>query len=285
MKHNTYKASSLSLILVFILFCSIFSSLSYADDNATDAEALLAEGWRYFNGDGIAQDIPKGVSMIVEAANNGSTQAMLEVGYFYNLGLGAVISDDYVEGTGPDMALTWFKKVADAGDPETAGATIVSAAFDYFLGSDDGLIKEDDAAALKYFSAAADLGNPSALNMMGTFCIYGFGVEQDSLKALDYFSRLADQGDANALASIEEFAYAFYAGTMDGIDINFANSFAFYQKLAEYGNERAMYNLGMLYEYGLGVAPDHDKAVEWFTKASEAGFGLAADMLKTSSAQ
>ena len=276
MKQSVLKMRVLFIILVFSLLCSFFS-FSFAEES--DPDALLAEGWQYFHGDGVVQDIPKGVSMIVDAANKGSIQAMLEVGYFYNLGLGSVISEDYVDGTGPDLALSWFEKIAEAGDPDTAGMTIASAGFDYFLGSDDGLIKEDDTVALKYFQKAAEYGNPSAINMMATFYTYGFGVPQDPLKSLDLYSQLADDGSEEALASIEDLAYSYYAGITDGLDINFGTSFAYYLKLTEYNNERAMYNVGLLYEYGLGVAADHQKAVEWLTKSADSGFEPAKAVL------
>ena len=68
-------------------------------------------------------------------------------------------------------------------------------------------------------------------------------------------------------------------GIKDGLDINFGTSYAYYLKLTEYNNERAMYNVGLLYEYGLGVAADHEKAVEWLTKAADLGFGPAKDVL------
>ena len=40
-----------------------------------------------------------------------------------------------------------------------------------------------------------------------------------------------------------------------------------------------MYNVGLLYEHGLGVSPDHEKAEEWLTKARDAGYEPAAEML------
>ena len=51
-------------------------------------------------------------------------------------------------------------------------------------------------------------------------------------------------------------------------------------KLTEFGNERAMYNVGLLYEYGLGTSKDHAKAIEWVTKALDAGYEPAKAMLE-----
>ena len=78
---------------------------------------------------------------------------------------------------------------------------------------------------------------------------------------------------------MEENAYAYYSGTKDGIEINFSTAFKYYSKLTDYGNVRAMYNIGLLYEYGLGVSSDHAKAVEWLSKALDAGYEPAESML------
>ena len=263
----------------FLLFLLILTSgVAYADDLAK-AESMLSDGRRYFQGDGVEQDLSKGASLILSAAEAGSFQAMLEVASLYKYGFGKFVSENYEEGTGAASALEWYKKAAEIGDLELVGITVANDAFDYFLGSDDGIIQENDAIAIVYFETAAEYGNASAINMLATFYIFGFGVDQDPDKALDLFSSLADNGNQDALYAMEDYAYAFYSGTKDGIDINFATSFHYYEKLTEYGNERAMYNVGLLYEYGLGIAQNHDKAIEWLTKAQDAGYEPSSLML------
>ena len=267
----------LSFTLVVSLLCT-FSLGAYAEE-ATNPDTLLIEGRHYFQGDGVVQDLPKGASLILSAANAGSFQAMLEVASLYKFGFGKLVSEDYLEGTGPDCALLWYEKAAEVGDPELVGIAIANDAFDYFLGSDDGIIKENDVEAIKYFHKAAEYENASAINMLATFYIFGYGVEQNPIHALTLFSSLAEKGNNEALYSMEDYAYAYYAGTKEGIDINFSISFQYYEKLAEYGNERAMYNIGLLYEYGLGIAQNHTKAVEWLTKAQDAGYEPSKSML------
>ena len=271
--------------LTFLLIISIFLTSSYciafaADpDVQTDPDVLLEDGMRYLLGDGVDQDLLKGITMIAQAANEGSARAMIQVGIMYKTGLGKLLSEDFVDGTAADCALSWYIKAAESGEREAAAAIISSDAFTYFLGSEDGSIPEDDATALKYFEKAAEYGDPEAINMMAAFFTYGFGVEHDPDKALELSSQLADEGNAEALLSMEENAYAYYAGTKDGIDINFATAFQYYLKLTEYGNERAMYNVALLYEFGLGTPTDHEKALEWLTKAQEAGYEPASVML------
>ena len=276
--HRTAFRHLIAFMLCFLLACSCVS-VSFAEDVITDADTIFEEGQRLLSDSSDPQNLAKGIGMIIAAANAGSAKAMVEVGILYSSGLGRLISNDFEEGSEVDLAYSWYVKGAEAGEPGLAGDALVSDAFTYFLGSDDDSVQEDDAAALMYFEKAAEYGNPNAINMMVAFYVYGFGVEQDPDKALELSSILADQGDKEALLAMEEFAYAYYAGTKDGIDINFATAFKYYEKLTEYGNERAMYNVGLLYEYGLGVSRDHDKAVEWITKAVDAGYEPAKAML------
>ena len=272
------QRSFVFILSIFIIIC-FFASLAYAEDAQLDPDTLYEQGLGLLSDGSEPQNLAKGIAMVIAAANSGSAKAMVEVGILYSSGLGKLISADFEEGSEVDLAYSWYVKGAEAGEPELAGDALASDAFTYFLGSDDDSVQEDDAAALMYFEKAAEYGNSSAVNMMVAFYIYGFGVDQDSDKALELSSKLADKGDAEARLAMEEYAYAFYSGNRDGIDINFATAFKYYDKLTEYGNERAMYNVGLLYEYGLGVSQDHEKAVEWLTKALDAGYEPAKVML------
>ena len=268
----------LSFFIVLSFLFIILSSFSFAEEKV-NADDLFEQGMQYLQGDEIQQNIPKAVSMIVQAANDGSAKAMIEVGCLYSAGLGLLVSEDTKDKTNAELALSWYERAAEAGEPGLAGAAIVSDAFKYFLGSEDNSIQEDDTVALQYFQKAAEYGSPSAINMMVAFYTYGFGVDQDPDKALELSAQLADLGDEEALLAMEENAYAYYAGTKDGVDINFATAFKYYMKLTDYNNERAMYNVGLLYEYGLGVASDHTKALEWLRKARDAGYEPASTTL------
>ena len=274
MKLHSIKLSLFSLLLSACLLIS-FVPCAFAEN----ADELYESGLQYLLGNGVEQDLPKGISMIVEAATSGSPAAMIQVGIMFRSGLGKTLSTEFIEGTEAEVALSWYEKAAEAGDVNAARDAISRDAFMYFLGSEDGSVKEDDATALMYFEKAAEYGDPDALNMMVAFYTYGFGVEQDAEKALELSCRNADQGNEEALLAMEENAYAYYSGNKDGIDINFSTAFQYYLKLTEYDNPRAMYNVGLLYEYGLGITADHEKAVEWLQKSQNAGFEPAKTIL------
>ena len=269
----------LSPFLIIAILFSLPLACAFAEEPETNLDVMYEEGQRLLASSD-SQDIAKGIALMLTSANAGSAKAMIQVGMMYTNGLGRLLSDDFEDGQEAQRALSWYEKAAENGEKEAAAAAIANDAFSYFLGSEDGPVKEDDVVALNYFMRAADLGDPRAINMMVAFYTYGFGVEQDPQKALELGSSLADKGDQEALYAMEENAYAYFSGNKDGIDINFNTAFEYYMKLTEYGNERAMYNVGLLYEYGLGTSKDHAKAIEWVTKAQDAGYEPAKAMLE-----
>jgi TPR repeat protein len=56
---------------------------------------------------------------------------------------------------------------------------------------------------------------------------------------------------------------------------------SWYESAAAAGSDAAMYNIGVLWEGGLGVAQDRDKATEWYRKAAAAGNDDAKAALKS----
>ena len=52
---------------------------------------------------------------------------------------------------------------------------------------------------------------------------------------------------------------------------DFVGAYGQWQPLAEGGDPRAQFNLGVLYDEGRGVTRDRSKAIEWWTRASENG--------------
>ncbi|MBR6902145.1 MAG: sel1 repeat family protein, partial [Synergistaceae bacterium] len=53
-----------------------------------------------------------------------------------------------------------------------------------------------------------------------------------------------------------------------------------YKKAADNGDAIAQYNIGSLYENGLGVKKNYKKAIEWYEKAAAQGHKDAQARLK-----
>ena len=79
------------------------------------------------------------------------------------------------------------------------------------------------------------------------------------------------------------FAQCMIAGRhnegIDGRAPNHKKSFKWYQLAADQKHARAQYNLGVMYENGMGVAQSHEEAVKWFRLAADQGYATAQNTL------
>ena len=92
-------------------------------------------------------------------------------------------------------------------------------------------------------------------------------IFSDEIKVLGYRCG-ANLGNATAQF---ELARYYDEGTQ-----NYFEAVHWYRLTAEQGNNKAMCNLGVCYEYGKGgLTKDEVKAVEWYRKAAEAGDATA----------
>jgi TPR repeat protein len=64
-----------------------------------------------------------------------------------------------------------------------------------------------------------------------------------------------------------------------GVSVDEKQAIAWYRKSAEQGNSNAQFNLAVLYENGRGTAVDFAQANQWYRKASLQGDGLAVGNL------
>ena len=96
----------------------------------------------------------------------------------------------------------------------------------------------------------------------------------------------AERGDSFAQFILgEAYFLGFYRndesapGVFSGIIEDHEHAFFWYNKSAKSGLAVAQYKLGILYQYGDGVAKDLSKAAVWFRKASKQGNLLAHNRL------
>ena len=77
------------------------------------------------------------------------------------------------------------------------------------------------------------------------------------------------------LPALADAEAVFYDGVAAYECNDFAAAAEWFRKAAEQGHAPAQYNLGTLYECGLGVPQDYVEAVKWFRKAAEQGLAEA----------
>src|SRR5215218_362635 len=100
------------------------------------ADAVLAMGWFYLNGAGVARDVERARKWYRDSAHRGDTWAM------FSLGRIAYDERDYSD------ALIWFRRAADAGHHRPL----------YFIGRQYWRghgVEQDKKEAMRYFHRAA----------------------------------------------------------------------------------------------------------------------------------
>ena len=68
-----------------------------------------------------------------------------------------------------------------------------------------------------------------------------------------------------------QYAMGVMAENGFGMPKNLAEAASWYRKAAEQGNADAEYNLGAMYEHGIGMPVNHVEAARWYRPAAEAG--------------
>lgn len=135
-------------------------------------------------------------------------------------------------------------------------------------------IDQSYTQAAEWYHRAAAVGNAMAMNSLGIMYQDGLGVMQDDTQASEWYHKAAAAGNASAMTNI---GMMFGLGqAMEQDDVQAMN---WYRKGAEAGDGTAMNNLGWMYKNGRGVEQDDLKAVEWYCKGAEAGNAMAMNNL------
>ena len=167
----------------------------------------------------------------LQAAEQGNCAAQFRLGTYYELGLGVCVNER--------LAAAWYRKASGQGHVEAH----------FYLGVcyENGVgVKQDPELAVACYLMAAEQGHAEAQYNLGLCHVLGKGVAQDEQQALRWFEKATTQGHLEA---------RFYV----------------IRHAARQGSPTARYALGVLYEKGLGVAQNLDKAIKAYRKAAEAG--------------
>lgn len=164
----------------------------------------------------------------------------------------------------PAARFAYFKRGADAGDPEAE----LQLAILYAKGEG---VAQDYATAATWFRAAAEQGLPRAQYDLGVLYDRGRGVTADPTQATNWYRKAAEGKYPLAQYNL---AVAYTKG--DGIRKDVAEAALWYRRAAGQGVVQAMVNLGMLYERGEGVPVSQVDAYAWYLAAGKRGNQPAA---------
>lgn len=156
--------------------------------------------------------------------------------------------------------------------------------------------KGEFAKAQTIFAPLAEKGDPLAQFYLGLLYFTGDGGEKNLIEAGNWFEKSARHNDPNipeknfkgisadydrALYWFKKIAESgnvkaqFYLGVMYAagrdIEIDYKKSAYWFEKAAKQGDELSQLNVGMFYIEGNGVRKDVKKGIEWLEKAAEQG--------------
>lgn len=237
-------------------------------------------------------------------SDRGDMQARMILGILYAEGMGCTANIG--------KALELLESSAEGGNAEA-----YKHMGDMYLVGE--LVMQDARKALEYYRAAANLGMTNAYEAMGDIFYEGKLVSRNVAKAIALYDMGAKEGHSTAakksetlktrreelyergVSTIDEnpdeafrcFAIASSMGYVpaykymarcfkDGLGIkkNRNQAFLWYEKATEAKDTDALYEYGLCYARGIGVAFDFDKAVSILAKAARHGSTEAETELK-----
>ena len=241
------------VVVVVIIFCCLFHDT---------VEDKFQEGVCYVDGNGVAQDVAKGLKLIRAAAEQGYAPAQNYLGNCYANGRWV--------GRNPTKAVEYYRKAADL---EHAWAQY-NLGNCYYNGQG---VAQSHEKAVKWYRKAAKKGINWAQYKLGE-CYYNGqgGVKKDVVEAVKWYRKAAEQGIDWAQYKLGEY----YAKGEGDAQKNPAEAVKWYRKAADQGNDWAQYKLGECYENGYGFAQKNPtEAVKWYRMAADQGNAEAKSKL------
>ncbi|MGL5417051.1 MAG: tetratricopeptide repeat protein [Clostridium sp.] len=260
---------------------------------------LLQEGRyyleRYLNKD----DLTIALDYLGEASDNGNIKASYLLGDIY-------YTDKIVDDI--DLAIEYYKRAA-FGRYEDASKKLIEIYLNkaeneefiyyhllgdiYFNGE---LIEKDENKYMKYYVLAAENGINESVNKLikiykqlsangdkeATFLlgeIYDFGewVERDENEAFYWFDKADEYGNEKAKVKSGQIAFEIAEGLYSEEEIK---CIEWYNIASSKGNREAQYKLGLLFEKGIIVEKDEERARGLYKKSSENGYLKAITKVK-----
>jgi hypothetical protein len=126
--------------------------------------------------------------------------------------------------------------------------------------------EEEEADAVRQYSAAAKEGNADAQFNLGLCYRRGEGVEKNEAEAFRWFQLAAEQGGAVAQCNLGSCYYLGEGAEKDDIE-----AVRWFEKAASQGLAHAQHNLGFCYFSGVGVSRNPLRAAELFHLAARQG--------------
>lgn len=232
-------------------------------------------GTYYSEGRGVAQDVQKGQLLLEEAADAGFTYALFNLAILQEkMGQPFLIALDKACQQGNSKAGMLLADYYLLASQETNNIAQAQAIYAYFAekGDKDAQLKmgflaangldgkENQEAAFQWYVKAANQDQPVAQYLLAQLYQLGTAaVAPDYQQAKKWYTH--SQAHYVPAATALGFLY-------DTVENNYTVAQKNYHYAAEAHDAVAEYNLGLIYEYGKGVAVDNQKAKAWYEKSA-----------------
>ena len=189
-----------------------------------------------------------------------SPKEMYETGYNYEIGL----SGNNVSLT---KAYSYYKAAADAGYAKACvkmGEIYTNRNYPF----------NDKSKSDEYYNKAINAYKKEesysgeACYELGRIYQYGNGIKANVEQAKYYYKVGSSLGEKNA---------SWRYGLICKDENAYSEAYTFLLKAANAGQGMAMYEVAELYEKGLGVEMNKEKAIEWYSKCAKSNYASASD--------
>lgn len=223
-------------------------------------DACGSLGMAYFSGQGVKQDVTKGLKLVEESCENGSLVSCIFLG-----GIKAVADEkkrtDSLLRTGIEAMKNKDRKKAQeifsglCEEENDKGCLLL------------GSIHADEKRyidAQKAYQKSCDLGSELGCTYLANLFFYGKGANENPFKAVKLYKRACEKniGDACLMLGI-----AYADGT--GIKQNYKKAISFLTKSCSLNESTGCLVLGKLYEDGTGTKRDLEKSKEYYGKSCD----------------
>lgn len=233
-----------------------------------DMQARMILGMLYANGVGCKQNTDAALSYLESSAISGNAEAYRHMGDIF-------ISGKLVERS-VDKALGYYRCAADLGMTnayETMG--------DIFRQGE--IVPRDVSRAIELYDMGAKEGHTSAREKAEKLKsereqLYVVGQNLKASSPEQSFRAFAISSSMGYVPAYKEMARAFLTG--NGIKKNRQQAYLWFEKAVESKDEEAIFEYGLCFSRGIGVAFDFKKAVEVLSRAARVGSEEAKNELQ-----
>lgn len=246
------KAQDYGLMKPYHHLCKMLS-------DRDDMQARMILGMLYAEGTGCKQDIRMALTLLASSAAHGNADAYRNMGDIY-------VSGKLVE-QNADKALECYRAAADLG---------MTNAYEKMgdIFREGELVQRDVARAIELYDLGAKEGHSTAREKAEMLRskreeLYTVGLGLKVSTPDQSFRAFAISSSMGYVPSYKEMARAFLEGR--GIKKDRTQAFLWFEKAVEAKDEEALYEYGLCFARGIGVAFDFSRAVEILSKAARLG--------------